>query len=126
VERYGNEVSQDEQLSRTFNFAPSGVEPACVSGTFRTSHNNEWRVANRDGVSFETFLHSILDADRHCPEWYPYIPGLSPKEHREELGMMQLEKERKEFQLLSQIERDANRRLTTLTKIATFLVSYLG
>jgi hypothetical protein len=68
------------------------------------------------------FGYRTLDADRHCPEWYPYIPGLSPKEHREELGMTHLEKERKEFQLrLSQIERDANRRLTTLTKIAIFL-----
>lgn len=37
----------------------------------------------------------VITRDRHCPAWYPYSPGFPPKEHLEELRMMQLEEARR-------------------------------
>lgn len=39
-----------------------------------------------------------INADRQCESWYPYIPGLSPKDHYEEYQMQHLELERREFE----------------------------
>ena len=37
------------------------------------------------------FLEAI-NADRHCDSWYPYMPGLSPMEHYQEVNMRAFEK----------------------------------
>lgn len=42
---------------------------------------------------------SFLSFDRNCPSWYPYLPGLSPKEHWERLDMMALEQARRDHDL---------------------------
>jgi hypothetical protein len=42
---------------------------------------------------------SFLSFDRNCPSWYPYLPGLSPKEHWEHLDMMALEQARRDHDL---------------------------
>lgn len=39
-----------------------------------------------------------INADRQCKSWYPYMAGLSPKEHYEELQMQRLEHDRREFE----------------------------
>ncbi len=54
---------------------------------------------------------NIVTRDRGCPQWYPYSPGFSPKEHLEELRMMQLEDERRKHDLeLAALQREADQR----------------
>lgn len=42
---------------------------------------------------------AVLNLDRHCSRWYLYTPGLNPKEHRDEMVMMQLENDRRKHDL---------------------------
>lgn len=52
----------------------------------------------------------VLNFDRHCEEWYPYTPGLSPKEHLEQRLLIDLEHARREHDLrLSEMEREGRR-----------------
>jgi hypothetical protein len=52
-----------------------------------------------------------MDRDRSCPEWYPYSPGFSPKEHLEELRMRQLEEDRRKHDLeLARLQLEAEQR----------------
>lgn len=37
---------------------------------------------------------AVLEDDIHCPEWWQYIPGISPQEHRRESVMLGLEQRR--------------------------------
>lgn len=41
----------------------------------------------------------IISKDRNCKDWYPYTPGIEPKEHLNKLEMERLEQQRKEFEL---------------------------
>jgi hypothetical protein len=43
-------------------------------------------------------LLAEINADRHCGSWWPYMPGLSPKEHYEVYQMQRLEQDRREFE----------------------------
>ncbi len=45
-------------------------------------------------------VRQVLDLDRQCPEWFPYMPGFSPKEHEERLQLLQLEQERQRTQAM--------------------------
>lgn len=48
----------------------------------------------------------VLETNRQCKLWFPYTPGMSPKEHLEEFKILEMERDRKEWQ-----ERlEANRR----------------
>ena len=49
--------------------------------------------------STEALLLEVLNLDRRCSEWYPYTSGFSPKEHVEELRMMQLEEDRRKHDM---------------------------
>jgi hypothetical protein len=40
----------------------------------------------------------IINFDRHCPAWYPYDPGFSPREHYEVYQMQRLESDRRAFE----------------------------
>lgn len=41
----------------------------------------------------------VIGVDRHCPAWYPYNPGFSPREHYEQLEMQRLEDDRRAFEM---------------------------
>ena len=43
-------------------------------------------------------MSSIVGSDRHCEQWWPYVPNLTPAEHRQERDMLRLEQDRREFQ----------------------------
>jgi hypothetical protein len=39
-----------------------------------------------------------VNADRQCDSWHPYMPGLSPKEHYDEVLMQRLEADRRAYE----------------------------
>lgn len=49
------------------------------------------------GDGDEKLVASIL-FDRKCEAWYPYMPGLSPKEHYDQLMHKKLEKDRRDYE----------------------------
>jgi F0F1-type ATP synthase membrane subunit c/vacuolar-type H+-ATPase subunit K len=54
---------------------------------------------------------TILDRDRECQKWCPYTPGFSPKDHFEELRMMQLEEDRRKHNVeLAQLRAASDER----------------
>lgn len=62
-------------------------------------------TARRDrNIDEFSATRQVLDQDRHCSKWYPYTQGYSPQEHLEEKRVLQLEKDRKEFEF--RIEQD--------------------
>jgi ElaB/YqjD/DUF883 family membrane-anchored ribosome-binding protein len=64
-----------------------------------------------EGPIPEASVLAIINRDRGCPEWYPYTPGFSPKEHLEELRMRQLEEDRRKHDLeLARLQREAEER----------------
>lgn len=73
----------------------------------------------------------VLEAARECELWFPYTPGMSPKEHLEEYKMLQLEQERRGWQEpLLKMQQDLSRRPTkrefwlgVAVLIATLLVA---
>jgi hypothetical protein len=68
-------------------------------------------IADDEGDTVEDLrgcVASFLTFDRHCSHWYPYVPGLSPKEPLEQLHMIQLERERQQFQeRMARMEADS-------------------
>lgn len=57
----------------------------------------------------EERVRAVVERDRHCASWYPYQPGFSPKEHREEERMMRIEEARKEHERrLTQMEVESH------------------
>jgi hypothetical protein len=62
-------------------------------------------------------LRDVLNTDRQCSEWYPYTQGFSPKEHVEQLQMMQLEEDRRQHDLaLAQLQGKADERAVTIAE----------
>jgi hypothetical protein len=54
--------------------------------------SDQLRQTRRD-LAIETIAF-----DRHCPAWYPYRPGFSPRGHYQQLQMQRLEHDRREFE----------------------------
>jgi hypothetical protein len=78
------------------------TEPMCFMGKI-----NLMAILQNEGSA--KFSEAIT-ADRKCDAWYPYMPGLSPKEHYEEYQMQRLEQDRREFELrLSDMGLEAQR-----------------
>lgn len=64
----------------------------------------------------ETLL-AITGRDRRCPDWYGYQPGLDPKEHLDQMHMIQLEQARHEHQVaLAKLQADSQASLEAVTK----------
>jgi hypothetical protein len=81
---------------------PVGAEPFCFThaadlipeiGSARGELGNELKAAQK-----------VFAKDRHCNSWYRYNPGLSPKEHFEQMNMELLERSRREFE--ERLEKD--------------------
>jgi hypothetical protein len=98
---------RDRGFFVTANAEPN-VEPGCFRGAAdleKERHDNLQKRADGEpladdegNVNFApelAALRDVLEFDRKCPDWYPYSPGFSPKEHLEELRMMQLEADRR-------------------------------
>ena len=47
----------------------------------------------------------VFAKERHCPSWYRYNPGLSPKDHFDQMNMELLEKSRREWEMRLETER---------------------
>jgi hypothetical protein len=59
----------------------------------RTRAKHKWKV--------------IFDRDRHCPKWFPYSPGVTPKIHMDKVHMLELEQSRQAFESRMQAENQA-------------------
>jgi hypothetical protein len=57
-------------------------------------------------------VKQIIQKDRKCEFWYPWTEFRTPKEHFEEFKMMQLEKERRDFELRLQQMNEQQRKRT--------------
>lgn len=66
------------------------TEPMCFLGKI-----NLMAILQNEG---DAKLSEAITADRKCDSWYPYMPGLSPKEHYEEYQRQRLEQDRREFE----------------------------
>src|SRR2546427_1851328 len=63
------------------------TEPMCFMGEISLM-----AILQNEG---DAKLLEAITADRKCKAWYPYMPGLSPKEHYEQLIMQRLEADRR-------------------------------
>jgi len=63
------------------------TEPMCFMGKI-----NLMAILQNEG---NAKLLEAITADRKCQAWYPYMPGLSPKEHYEEYQVQRLEDNRR-------------------------------
>lgn len=121
------------------------VEPGCIVGA--ASLETEYRAATKaapQGTTFEVIGKQVTYLDRKCPQWFPFQPGLSPKEHVERYHVLQLERERYDLQMrLAQMEGEANaqsvkiaealrdtasrtEKFTTRWTYAAFVIALLG
>jgi len=66
------------------------TEPMCFMGKI-----NLMAILQNEG---DAKLLEAITADRKCEAWYPYMPGLSPKEHYEQLIMQRLEADRRSYE----------------------------
>jgi hypothetical protein len=94
-----------------------------VPGDTNAWHDGEFacfrHVADLPGEMLKCPAEDVVWADRHCPQWSAYEPGISPREHLAELKARRLEEDRREFQLTlnafetqqADRERRADRRL---------------
>ena len=87
----------DTQLECFVRAYPIGYEIACISPV----------QSLRLGA-----VRVILHHDRKCPDWRAYTPGFSPKEHREDYNVEQLETLKQRFaEERARDSRKANQRL---------------
>jgi hypothetical protein len=70
------------------------TEPMCFLGKI----NLVQLIADDDSPRREGKLRAEITQGRDCDGWYPYMPGLSPREHYEELTMQRLENDRRAFE----------------------------
>jgi hypothetical protein len=58
--------------------------------------------------AIELVTTEIIDRDRQCAKWFPYQPGLGPREHVERFHVLQLEQQRQAHELrVAEIEAGA-------------------
>lgn len=82
---------------------PVGVNPACFRRAFDMLGALQALV--QAGKGSHGGALELISEDRRCQEWYPYTPGLSPKEHFEEKRRLELEQERQGFEQRMENER---------------------
>ena len=94
------------------------TEPMCFLGKI-----NLEEVLQTKGTA--KLVEAIM-ADRKCDGWYPYMPGLSPREHYEEYQMQRLESDRRAFETrLAEISQKAEESSLTIAKDSQAIVSDL-
>src|SRR5712691_1549915 len=125
------EVSLEERATGQLRQATTGWfrEPACIRGAAnlaqeqgdtynallagRPATDKEGNLTIPDGDA----LRGVIYLDRECSEWYPYTPGFSPKEHVEELQMMQLEDDRRKHEIaLAQVQSMSEERAASIAE----------
>jgi hypothetical protein len=120
------EVSLEERATGVLRTAEAGwfTQPACIRGAADLAEERGKNLAERQAgqsladaernanmAGVRESLLDVLNFDRECPEWYPYTPGFSPKEHVEQLQMMQLEADRRTHELqLAKLRAEADQR----------------
>lgn len=76
------------------------------------------------GSYSQTIYLAVIDRDRHCEDWYPFQPGLSSKQHLDQMLAMQVEHARREHERqLKELESKiatAGLRTAQTTKRLTF------
>ena len=94
------------------------TEPMCFMGKINLMQ--VWLDRGDKGL-----VEQIL-ADQKCDGWYPYMPGLSPREHYEEYQMQRLENDRRAFETrLAEISQKAEESSLTIAKDSQAIVSDL-
>jgi hypothetical protein len=102
-----HEVSNRERRSGRF-IVQDGMQAWSQVTCFRNAADlaSEMESSNPSAPN----VIAVIGRDRNCPEWFPYTPDRSPKEHLEKLEMIQLEHERKEHDLeLARLHLDAEK-----------------
>lgn len=69
---------------------PSATEPMCFLGKINLTEILETHRA--------AGLVEAIVSDRKCDGWYPYMPGLSPQEHYDQLMSQKLEADRRAYE----------------------------
>jgi hypothetical protein len=99
------------------------VDPACIVGAadleqeFRVAYQAavaEWKASGEtyggDLTSDQRVGAQVIERDRACLKWFPYQPGLGPREHVEAFRVIQIEEQRKAHDLqLAGIEVESRR-----------------
>jgi hypothetical protein len=125
------EASLEERTTGHLHTATTGwfTEPACIRGAANLAQeqadSSNAQLAGRPPVDDEgnptlssrDALLDVLNLDRRCPEWYPFTPGFSPKEHVEQLLMMQLEEDRRKHEVsLAQLQSKSDERAVSIAQ----------
>lgn len=94
------------------------TEPMCFLGKI-----NLEEILQSEGAEK---LVAVIKSDRKCDGWYPYMPGLSPKEHYEELTMQRLENDRRDFEMrLFELSQKAQENTLVIAKDSKAIVNDL-
>jgi hypothetical protein len=89
-----------ERLSRNDSFP---TELACFVWAFPLMQDVR-NAAAVSGLALDAAAASIISFDRKCPEWFAYVPGLSPADHFHRYEMQYLEADRRQYE--RDVERD--------------------
>jgi hypothetical protein len=114
------EIEHAERMSADGfrRYMAADTEPMCFMGKINLMH-----ILQNEG---DAALLEAVNTDRKCDAWYPYMPGLSPKEHYEEFQMQRLENDRRAFELrLSEISQAAQEQSLEIAADSKKIVSDL-
>jgi hypothetical protein len=81
--------------------AAIGTEPFCFKQAAQITDEIHSIVGRND----RTAARDVFAKDRNCKSWYRYNPGLSPKDHFDQMNMELLENSRREFEVRLERER---------------------
>jgi hypothetical protein len=81
----------------------ASAEPFCFLQMADIREEIKSLCQNDNQTNFDA-AKEVFARERDCKSWYPYNPGLSPKDHFDRMSMELLERARKEFEL--RLEKD--------------------
>jgi hypothetical protein len=81
------------------------TEPMCFRRAAAIREEIDNNIKGGDARDARAAAKEICSKDRNCRSWYGYIPGLSPKDHFDQMNMQLLENSRREWEMRLETER---------------------
>jgi hypothetical protein len=111
--RYYEMTEEDRLLGRFFPLSevlyPWCFQHVPIHREIQDSSGVPGRASTEERIKWKTELTTaadeVLNRDRECEWWMPYMPGVSPAEHFSEYRQRQLDNERRDWELRQEQDR---------------------